>query len=528
MEPGRDFRSIINSVPFTFLVGPNHTKLTIQSGLARHVSRPLDHLINSGQTRESKHQIAILEDEDVETFVAFCEYAYTGDYAVPPPGSREDDVEQDSINHALNGVYPNTGRTSPTAGLERPSQRPTEAPSEAAAEAANGNDDIGEIADEDDEQHRAPSQPAAETSNGNGDNDENADGNVEQLKAPSQQSSHKDEQAWYNSTKSEYATQDQTVTPRDSDQSRTPSADDSPNRGRRRRRGKADEQGFIQDATSKLTPPCTPPGAARVKPETNSAEEPGENPHAMTDGNQPVSQSMKHPAPTSGNAVDSSGYEGNMHQKEQSTARSRVRPVIDTSFANQQSSPRYEKGTSLWDEFTGIDDNDFHFPASRARSSNPLPGVTLPYLIFHAKLYVFATRYLIPGLAHLCLQKLHYDLLNLAFPDPDPDNQFEEQLVLTTTKARMIVNLLNYTYTKTTRLEPITPSSATQLRDNELRRLVVHYAACKVRDLAVYCPPLEPIAGSQFYTEQPSARGFRALLDTLPELASDLIYRIIQ
>ncbi|RDW81736.1 uncharacterized protein DSM5745_05293 [Aspergillus mulundensis] len=500
MERGRDFRSIINSVPFTFLVGPSHTKLTIQSGLAHHVSRPLDHLINSGQTRESKHQIAILEDEDVETFVAFCEYAYTGDYAVPPPGSREDDVEQDSINHALNGVYPDTGRTSPAAGLGKSPRRPTEAPSEAAAEASNGNDDRGKDVNRDEEQHRPSSR----------------------------QSSHRDKQARYSSTKSEYMTQEQTVTPRDSDQSPTPSADFSPTRGRRRRRGKTDEQGFIQDATSKLTPPCTPPGAARVKDETNSAEEPGETPHAMTGADQSVPQSMKHPAPTSGNVADRSGYEGNMHQQEQSTARSRARPVIDTSFANQQFSPRHEKGTGLWDEFTGIDDIDFRFSTSRARSSNPLPGVTLPYLIFHAKLYVFATRYLIPGLAHLCLQKLHYDLLNLAFPDPDPDNQFEEQLVLTTTKARMIVNLLNYTYTKTTRLEPITPSSATQLRDNELRRLVVHYAACKVRDLAVYCPPIEPIAGSQFYAEQPSARGFRALLDTLPELASDLIYRMIQ
>jgi hypothetical protein len=27
--------------------------------------------------------IAVLEEDDVETFVAFCEYAYTGDYNVP-------------------------------------------------------------------------------------------------------------------------------------------------------------------------------------------------------------------------------------------------------------------------------------------------------------------------------------------------------------------------------------------------------------------------------------------------------------
>ncbi|KAL5001581.1 hypothetical protein BDV10DRAFT_146734 [Aspergillus recurvatus] len=497
MEPVRDFRSIINSVPFTFLVGPNHTKLTVQSGLARHVSKPLDHLINSGKTRESKHQIAILEDEDVETFVAFCEYAYTGDYAVPPPGSREDDIEQESINHALNGVYPDTGRASPAAGLEK-SSRKSQIPSEAHAKCPDESDDRTW-----------------------------GDGDEEQRRVLSQQSGLEDKQAWYYSSKPEYTAQDPTATPRDSNHSPAPLADLSPTRGRRRRRGKNDELGAIEDATSKLTPPCTPPGAARVEPDIDSAAEPSGEP-ALTGAAQITSQSTGHPAQTFSSGANGSGYEGNRYRQEESTTRSRARPVIDTSFANQQFSPRHEKGTtSLWDEFTGIDDNDFRPSTYRARSSTPTAGVALPYLIFHAKLYVFATRYLIPGLAHLCLQKLHYDLLNLAFPDPDPENQYEEQLVLTTTKARMIVNLLNYTYTKTTRLEPITPSSATQLRDNELRRLVVHYAACKVRDLAVYCPPVEPIAGSPFYSEHPSNRGFRALLDTLPELASDLIYRMI-
>ncbi|KAL4981609.1 hypothetical protein BDW68DRAFT_77424 [Aspergillus falconensis] len=498
MEPVRDFRSIINSVPFTFLVGPNHTKLTIQSGLAHHVSKPLDHLINSGKTRESKHQIAILEDEDVETFIAFCEYAYTGDYAVPPPGSREDDIEQDSINHALNSVYPDTGRTSPAAGLERSSRKP-EVSSEAHAGSPDGSHDR-----------------------------DGGDGDEEQHRVLSQQSSLKDERAWHHSTKTEYTAQDPTATPRDSDHSHAPLADLSPTRGRRRHRGKNEEKGAIQDVTSKLTPPCTPPGAARVDPGMPSDAESGEEPPALAGAEQVTSQSTRHPAQELSNNANGSGYEGNRHRQEESTTRSRARPVIDTSFANQQFSPRHEKGTtSLWDEFTGIDDNDFRPSNYTARSSNPPVGVTLPYLIFHAKLYVFATRYLIPGLAHLCLQKLHYDLLNLAFPDPDPEHQYEEQLVLTTTKARMIVNLLNYTYTKTTRLEPISPSSATQLRDNELRRLVVHYAACKLRDLAVYCPPREPTAGSSFYPVGPSARGFRALLDTLPELASDLIYRMI-
>ncbi|KAL4927860.1 uncharacterized protein BDV17DRAFT_113116 [Aspergillus undulatus] len=499
MDPSRNFKSIINSVPFTFLVGPNHTKLTIQSGLARHVSKPLDHLINSGKTRESRHQIAILEDEDVETFVAFCEYAYTGDYEVPPPGSREDEREQDSINPALNGMFPGeTGASTPAVNLPQSPRQPTEAFDDEAAENTLNAED------------NKPDDGAK---------------NKEQDGVQSQQPGQKDEQAWNSSMEPESRPLDQTDTPRETDQSPASSVDASHSRGRRRRRGKTNEQGFIEDPAAKLTPPRTPPGAARVESEKNPAAELAGSPHALADIHQPTTV-MEYPAPSFGNGLDESGYEGDLHRQENST-RSRVRPVIDTSFANQQFSPRHEKGTTLWDAFTGIDDTDFRSPNCKARPSNPLPAVALPYLIFHAKLYVFATRYLIPNLAQLCLQKLHRDLLNLAFPDPDPDNQYAEQLILTTTKARMIVDLLNYTYTKTTRLEPITPSSATQLRDNELRRLVVHYAACKVRDLAMYCPPTEPVAGSTIYPVQPSARGFRALLNTLPELASDLIYRMI-
>ncbi|KAL2814822.1 hypothetical protein BJX63DRAFT_192208 [Aspergillus granulosus] len=486
MERRRDFRSIINSVPFTFLVGPNHTKLTIQSGLARHVSRPLDHLMNSGQTRESKHQIAVLEDEDVETFVAFCEYAYSGDYSVPAPGLREDDSVQNSFNNQFQGMFSRDTGGSPNK---------TAKAADVQSEVDNGYNVGGR--------------------------DEEGVGNLSQPTPVAGQE-------WYLSTTTEYPPQDPTITPRESVRSHTPSAEPTTPRGRRRHRGKTEEQRQIQGPTSKLTPPRTPPGYAKTEPAEYSIVESAEHPHIpntnpRTEADQHVTQlsDWERSASTFSDAGDQAyGYQ---HREQEHSSRSRVRPVIDTSFANQEFSPHHAQGTSLWDEFTGIEDPSFR----PVRPSDPLPGSELPYLIFHAKLYVFATRYLIPDLAHLCLQKLHRDLLNLAFPDPDPEDQYAEEFVLTTTKARMVTDLLEYTYTKTTRLEPITPSSATQLRDNELRRLVVHYAACKVRDLAEYCPPTEPIAGSPFYPEKASARGFRALLDTLPELASDLIYRMI-
>lgn len=34
---------------------------------------------------ESIANRAILDDTDEDTFVQFCEYAYTGDYSIPPP-----------------------------------------------------------------------------------------------------------------------------------------------------------------------------------------------------------------------------------------------------------------------------------------------------------------------------------------------------------------------------------------------------------------------------------------------------------
>ncbi|KAJ0421065.1 hypothetical protein BJY00DRAFT_115673 [Aspergillus carlsbadensis] len=448
--------------------------------------------MNSGQTRESKHQIAVLEDEDVETFVAFCEYAYSGDYGVPAPGSREDDGVQDSFSNPFQGMFSGNG-SSPLQSVK-----------------------VAEMT-------REKVQGEA----GNGYNV--AASNEEKVEDRGQQSPGAG-QAWYLSTTTEYPPQDPTITPRESVRSHSPCEEPSSPRGRRRHRGKSGEQRQTQNPTSKLTPPRTPPGYAKVDLAEYSAIESAGHPHALnteqTKGDQPATQMSDWERSASTISNNDSGehtYERHKHQQQEGSSRSRARPVIDTSFANQEFSPHHEQGTSLWDEFTGIDDPNFQ----SSEPSDPPPGFELPYLIFHAKLYVFATRYLIPDLAHLCLQKLHRDLLNLAFSDPDPEDQYAEEFVLTTTKARMVVDLLEYTYIKTTRLEPITPSSATQLRDNELRRLVVHYAACKVRDLAEYCPPTEPIAGSPFYPEKASARGFRALLDSIPELASDLIYRMI-
>lgn len=63
--------------------------MTIQSGLAKDLSEPLDSLMNNAHMQESQARTAVLEDTDVETFVAFCEFAYAGDYSVPEKAVEE-------------------------------------------------------------------------------------------------------------------------------------------------------------------------------------------------------------------------------------------------------------------------------------------------------------------------------------------------------------------------------------------------------------------------------------------------------
>jgi hypothetical protein len=74
---------ILQSSHFTCLVGSNNTPLTIHAAIVEDISDPLYALINNGCMKESNARVAILEDIEVETFVGFCEYAYTGAYKTP-------------------------------------------------------------------------------------------------------------------------------------------------------------------------------------------------------------------------------------------------------------------------------------------------------------------------------------------------------------------------------------------------------------------------------------------------------------
>lgn len=506
--------SIVHSPPFTFLVGPRHTKLTVQSGLARHVSKPLDHLMNSGQTRESKHHTAVLEDEDVETFVAFCEYAYTGDYSVPPPGSRQDDREPVSpVNRpALQRAFTADSALSPTNHAYLPSP-PRSAEAVGVGEDVKGNG-IAEESPALGESH-AGEAPVSE----------------ERGRRPSTDAPDGDVEPW------------------------DMAGDAAPSKGKKGKKKKDNkkqkEDVQVDDLTTKLTPPTTPPpdnlrdgedredtpeqdeGVNEASHFESAAEQTATGPSQGTEDGWGESPGTTTPSGNDTTTPDPEPADQVEEDGSQEVERP-MGPIIDTSFAKQHFSSHHEKGISMWDEFASlnyIDPRGFSSTRPPSVLSTQSSRAELPYLVFHAKLYVFAARYLIPALAQLCLRKLHRDLVNLGFPDRDAPSDRnaddDEAASLTTTKAKMVLDLLHYTYTKTTRLEPISPAAATQLRDNELRKLVIHYAACKVRDLAECCPPMEGNFSSLQYPVKPSARGMRALLDATPELASDLVYRMM-
>ncbi|PGG99138.1 hypothetical protein AJ80_09402 [Polytolypa hystricis UAMH7299] len=78
-----DFKSIFYTPAFSFLVGKDRSCVTIHAGVVQTVSEPINALINNGQMEESNLRVAVLEDVEVDTFIGFCEFLYTGTYITP-------------------------------------------------------------------------------------------------------------------------------------------------------------------------------------------------------------------------------------------------------------------------------------------------------------------------------------------------------------------------------------------------------------------------------------------------------------
>ncbi|KAF1994261.1 hypothetical protein P154DRAFT_448023, partial [Amniculicola lignicola CBS 123094] len=73
----------IQSHQFTFFVGQEGKAIVVHAAAISATSQQLDALINGGM-EESETRCARLEDVQVDDFIRFCEYAYRGDYTVPP------------------------------------------------------------------------------------------------------------------------------------------------------------------------------------------------------------------------------------------------------------------------------------------------------------------------------------------------------------------------------------------------------------------------------------------------------------
>lgn len=570
--------------------------------------------MNNGHTRESRHRIAVLEEEDVETFVAFCEYAYTGDYKVPRlPVPREHRVSVAESIHSPANSWRGTFRSGSVSSIPPPAPSPppefvdngpkaveVEPQLETEPTPVIGEEPDAEAAAEAEAEVEAEAQPEtsieaqpeatteASTEADTGVKEEEKPIPVDNAQSDQPQDAGStppaDDIEASNSNNDDWATW-----PAESKEN----TEAKGKKGKKKDKKKKKNLTVEEDVPANLTPPTTPPTnpvdmheltpddaaeetaepvesieaefiaektteiasseiPAEDKPaETHSADDsPAETnaEHAVSEDAQPEPsqhpEQMPESTPSGEGERESSNNEQQVwpEQDDQQVSGDQQKPidppkpVIDMSFAKQPDSSPRTPGMSLWDEFTTLQYNEEHQPILENTPTD------LPYLTFHAKVYVFATRYLIPALAQLCLRKLHHDLLHLTFADPEtstgPMDLYQDPTPLgglAAQQAPHILDLVRYAYTKTTRLEPISPTSATQLRENELRRLVVHYVACKVKTLARYhspgdsevaTPSMRPIDGRVERVDE-APKSLRSLLDTTPELASDLVYRMM-
>ncbi|CAG7981831.1 unnamed protein product [Penicillium nalgiovense] len=515
----------------------------------------------NGPTRESKHRIAVLEEDDVETFVAFCEYAYTGDYNVP---RREREVQE---NHRLGVV-----ERSPSTATWRENYRsgsisstvPPPAPSPPPQFRHRGQGAYHQSTPEPEPPVAQPVSEPAPTE---------AKEPVTPTHAPEPdpepETYHEAETAPEPPAEDVHPVDDVWAVPTEEPVSWEPE-EPKVNKKKAKKGKKGKKQAELAEEESpapvdpvSLTPPSTPPPEVATEPipepEAQPVEErtpadpaPESELESTEHWEQPADEPAPEPEPTPATeepapaeelpARAAESMENSWTQDRNSgTSISQTqpqRPMLDMSFAQQQASSPCEPGLSLWDEFTSLQYDD---PPTSEPAPIETPSTELPYITFHAKLYVFATRYLIPALAQLCLRKLHRDLLLLSSTHFETADLGDSQILdgLAATKAQMALELVHYAYTKTSRLEPISPTSATQLRENQLRRLVVHYAACNVKELARYhsaedsvsaTPSLRPVDAKTERGENSisnSPKSLRALLDMTTELASDLVYRMM-
>ncbi len=73
---------LIESKPFEFVVGTEKKSFSVHAEAIGKQSNALNALINN-RMKEGQSRSATFDDVDEATFIRFCQFAYTGDYAVP-------------------------------------------------------------------------------------------------------------------------------------------------------------------------------------------------------------------------------------------------------------------------------------------------------------------------------------------------------------------------------------------------------------------------------------------------------------
>lgn len=520
--------------------------------------------MNNGHTRESKHRIAVLEDEEVEVFTAFTQYAYTGNYTVPVQKSELPPTEPSSAltGHGASAVsdaakinqqQQQQQQQQPTISAVRtqssasflPPPAPTPPPFERHDSKPGRRyveTPLATATAVDDQWENPFAHPVEQHQQRNGTSTRENSPPVEMIQETVEDKQH----------------------PEDEDQLLFPLSKRHGKKDKKKKRkdtvtpATAATAVFEETVLSNLTPPTTPPfGVRDLHEETNNQRDrrsqyernDDHDPDCAIetdtgdDGDVDGDDSEWWNQPVSSQNEARREYEERLVHARRLQQQQHTVPVIDTSFASQRmsSTPR-KRGTKIFNEFATLD--YFHQQSgdeSGVSTPTPVQTFVVPYILFHAKVYVFASRYLIPGLAQLCLQKLHTSLVDYPLEPPSEHDDESDSRISSRAEdieamkfkahAKMLLDILRYTYENTTRFEPVSQTSATQLRECELRKLVAQYAACKMRELAIYTPASIPVPsspshgpGSGVSVITPSGGGLRELMDKTPELASDLVF----
>ena len=73
---------MFRSKQFVFIIGEAQAEFTVHAAIIAKQSKALNALIN-GSMKEAFAGKAVFEDIDEDTFIRFCQFAYTGDYTTP-------------------------------------------------------------------------------------------------------------------------------------------------------------------------------------------------------------------------------------------------------------------------------------------------------------------------------------------------------------------------------------------------------------------------------------------------------------